>query len=301
MIPTVPGGSELTVLTPSYGPDAELCADLNRSVMELTDDVEHHIVVPHGDRKYFAELEGTRTFVHDVAEFLPRHLVKAPGANVWLNTLRPWPPVRGWIAQQLVKLSAAASFNARGVLLMDSDMVLIRRTTLDSFLVDGRPVFYRNPGAVHTGLPMHRKWHESSRSLLGLAPPPAENLTDYICWPCLWEPGIVRGLLSAVEAHTGRGWATAIGSQLQFSEMILYGVYVDEVLGGAESPTSRMRSVVYSEERPLGPGDLSALLAGVTSEDLAIMVSAKSGTGLDNRRRALSDVRGTLTDEGERS
>jgi hypothetical protein len=160
----VPGGPELAILTPSYGPDAELCADLNRSVMEMTDDgVEHHIVVPPSDRKYFSDLEGPRTFVHEVGEFLPRHLLKAPGANVWLNTLRPWPPVRGWIAQQLVKLSAAASFESKGVLLMDSDMVLIRRTSLESFTLNGRPAFYRNPGAVHAGLPLHRKWHEISR------------------------------------------------------------------------------------------------------------------------------------------
>ena len=301
MIGAVSGGSELTVLTPSYRPDAELCADLNRSVMELTDDVEHHIVVPHSDRKYFSALEGRRTFVHDVGEFLPRHLVKTPGTNVWVNALRPWPPVRGWIAQQLVKLSAAASFDARGVLLMDSDMVLIRRTSLDSFMQNGNPAFYRNPGAVHAGLPMHRRWHETSRSLLGLAPPPAENLPDYISWPCLWEPEIVRGLLSMVEAQTGRTWATAIGSQLHFSEMILYGVYVDEVLGGRESTTSGMKSVVYSEERPLGPAELSALLAGVVSDDLAVMISAKSGTDLNHRRQALADVRVALADERKRA
>ncbi|MET3950610.1 hypothetical protein ABIB29_001445 [Arthrobacter sp. UYEF36] len=296
MTGAVSRGSELTILTPSYGPDAELCADLNRSVMEMTDDVEHHIVVPHRDRKYFSDIEGGRTFVHDVGEFLPRHLMKAPGANVWVNALRPWPPVRGWIAQQLVKLSAAASFEAGGVLLMDSDMVLIRKTSLDSFKLNGRPAFYRNPGAVHAGLPLHRKWHETSRSLLGLAPPPADNLPDYISWPCLWEPGIVRGLLAAVEAHTGRTWATAIGGQLHFSEMILYGVYVDEVLGGAKSTTSRMKSIAYSEERSLGPAELSALLAGVTSEDLAIMISAKSGTDLQHRRRAMADVREALAD-----
>lgn len=299
MIPGASGGAELAILTPSYGPDAELCADLNRSVMEMTDDVEHHIVVPHSDRRYFSDMEGKRTFVHDVDEFLPRYLVKTPGANVWVNALRPWPPVRGWIAQQLVKLSVAASFEAGGVLLMDSDMVLIRRTSLSSFMLNGRPAFYRNPGAVHAGMPLHRKWHEASRSLLGLAPPPAGNLPDYISWPCLWEPAIVRGLLSAVEAHTGRTWATAIGSQLHFSEMILYGVYVDEVLGGAQSTTSRMKSIAYSEERTLGPAELSALLAGVTSEDLAIMISAKSGTGLHHRRQALAEVRKALADEGE--
>ncbi|KUM39433.1 hypothetical protein AR539_01625 [Arthrobacter sp. EPSL27] len=269
--------------------------------MELTEDVEHHIVVPHRDRKYFNDLAGRRTFVRDVREFLPGNLVRAPGANLWFNARQLWPPVRGWIAQQLVKLSAAASFETDGVLLMDSDMVLIRRTSLDSFLLNGKPTFYRNPGAVHQGLPMHRKWHESSRSLLGLTPPPAGNLTDYISWPCLWEPTVVRGLLSAIEAHTGRAWATAVGSQLHFSEMVLYGVYVDEVLGGAETTTNRMRSVVYSEERPLDPAALSALLAGVTSADLAVMVSAKSGTALLDRRQALAEVRATLAGEEERS
>lgn len=297
MIGAVPSGSDLAVLTPSYEPDAELCFDLNRSVLDMTDDVEHHIIVPHTDRKYFDHLQGGRTFIHDVGEFLPRHLVKTPGASMWVNAFRPWPPVRGWIAQQLVKLSAAASFQSKGVLLMDSDMVLIRRTSLDSFLLNGKPAFYRNPGAVHAGLPLHRKWHETSRSLLGLAPPPAGDLPDYISWPCLWEPGTVRGLLAAVEEHTGRSWTTAIGSQLHFSEMILYGVYVDEVLGGAESTTSRMKSVAYSEERPLDPGELAALFGDVTSEDLAIMISAKSGTDLGHRRRALAAIRASLADE----
>ena len=293
----VSGGSELTVLTPSYGPDAELCSDLNRSVMEMTDDVEHHIVVPRSDRKYFSDLERGRTFVHDVGEYLPRHLMKTPGVKYLGERTSPLAPRAGLDSQQLVKLSAAASFEARGVLLMDSDMVLIRKTSLDSFMLNGRPAFYRNPGAVHAGLPLHRKWHETSRSLLGLAPPPPEDLPDYISWPCLWEPGVVRGLLAAVEAHTGRTWATAIGSQLHFSEMILYGVYVDEVLGGAESTTTRMKSIAFSEERSLGPPQLSALLAGVTSEDLAIMISAKSGTDLHHRRQSLADLRQALADE----
>lgn len=295
----IPRNLDLVVVTPSYGPDAELCADLNRSVLELTDDsVVHHILVPGRDRGLFRDLEGPRTVVHDVREFLPRQMSKIPGSNLWINGSHPWPPIRGWICQQLVKLSVAASFDTSGVLLMDSDMLLVRRTSLDSFMVNGVPALYRKPSAIHVGLPLHRRWHESARSLLGLPPAPREDLTDYVCWPCLWEPRLVRRLLARVEESTGVSWVTAVGSQLHFSEMILYGVYVDEVLGGAESSTQEMKSVVYSEEQALDALGLALLLAAATSEDLAVMISAKSGTDLGTRRGALTEFTTAIADGG---
>lgn len=281
---------DLAVLTPSYSKDAELCRELNRSVLRwMPENVKHHIVVPGQDVSMFRMLLNNRTEIHEADEFLAASIWKIPHLNMWVNRSRPWPPVRGWIAQQLIKLSAASALDADAVLLVDSDMVMVAPTDLDSFRQDGKLEMYRNPGAIHSGLPKHRIWLESARNLLGLGPVDAGNLTDYICWPCVWDPKIVRAMLNRIEQVSGMLWQSAIASQLHFSEMMLYGTYVDEVLGGPAAATSQMKSVAYSEEVPLTAVEISRLLRGGPTDVLSVMISAKSGIPHDLRMKALTD------------
>lgn len=284
---TLPGG-DLAVVTPSYRPDYELCVDLNRSVLEMTaSGVIHHIIVPTQDMRTFGKLRGPRTEVHDAREFLPRSFIKAAGANIWINAARPWPPVRGWITQQIIKLAVVSALNVAGALLVDSDSVLIRETNLDTFRRDGGVALYRKPGAVNDTLPGHRLWHISGRRLLGLEPPPAGDLTDYICWPCAWDPEIVRQMLRHVQEATGQAWSTAVGAELHFSEMMLYGLYVDEVAGGTDSSVSEMQGVVHTAEIPLSQSEIESLLREAPPNKNVVMLSAKAGIPLEERRRAL--------------
>ena len=282
----------LAIITPSYAPDFELCADLHRSVQALCPPtVEHHIVVPRGDLALFRGLGGERVQVHDVAEFLPRSFLPLPGVNGWVNARRPFPPLRGWITQQIVKLAAAARLDADVALLVDSDIEFIRPVGPELFLRDGVARFYRKPGAIDERLPRHVIWHHVARRLLGL--PPAEPpFADYICWPAPWDPAVVRSLLARVEQVTGRPWATAIGAQLHFSEEILYGVFVDEVLGAPATgyATDDMLCPEYSDEVPLDEAGLRKFLDGTGPEDIAVMISAKSGTRLDLRRAAIAEA-----------
>lgn len=282
-------GKHLAIITPSYGPDSELCRDLNRSILRWTpEEVVHHIIVPTSDLPVFRMLANRRTIIHDDKEFLPPSIRRLPFLNLWVNTRRPWLPVRGWITQQLIKLAAAASSDAEAVLLMDSDMVLVAPTQLESFRQGDRLAFYRQPGAVHRGLPRHRQWLETSHHLLGLEQPGPEDLTDYICWPCVWDPAIVKSLLRRVSDTQRISWQESIASQLHFSEMMLYGAYVDGVLGGAEVTTSSMNSVAYSAEAPLALNELRALLNRSSSVQ-SVMISAKSGISYETRTKALQE------------
>lgn len=292
------GMKRLAVVTPSYGPDSELCRDLNRSVLRWTpEDVQHHIIVPRQDLPVFRMLANERTTIHDDREYLPPTIRRLPLLNMWINTRRPWLPVRGWITQQLIKLAAAAALDAGAVLLMDSDMVLVAPTDLTSFQQDGRVALYRQPGAVHPGLPRHRQWLESSHALLGLGRPGPGDLTDYICWPCAWEPETVRSLLRRVEDVQEVPWQSAVAAQLHFSEMMLYGAYVDGILGGTPATTSSMNSVAYSSEAPLDLEEISALLnrAGAVQ---SVMISAKSGIPYDVRARALQEFAHSVSGGG---
>ncbi|UKA51852.1 DUF6492 family protein [Arthrobacter sp. FW305-123] len=283
----LPGGT-LAVVTPSYLPDRELCSDLNRSVLEMTEpDVVHHIIVPDQDFPAFSGLRGPRTEVHVAREFLPRSFVKAPGLNVWINAAHPWPPIRGWIAQQIIKLAVVSRLDVDGALLLDSDSILIRQTSLETFRKNGRIALYRAPDAVDDTLPRHRLWHVTARRLLGLAPPPTCELADYVCWPCLWEPASVRTMLQHIQNVTGRHWSTAIGAHLHFSEMMLYGLYVDEVVAGMVPTVREMRGIVHTAEVPLSEAEIEHLLSEAPHDKNVVMLSAKAGIPLEVRRRAL--------------
>ena len=108
----------MSVITPSFAPDFELCVELHRSILDNSaDSVHHHIIVPRSDIKLFGRLAGQRTHILCEADFLPRSFVHLPGSNFTFNLRRLFPPVRGWILQQIVKLAAVAA--------SDSDVVVV--------------------------------------------------------------------------------------------------------------------------------------------------------------------------------
>lgn len=281
--------AELAVITPSYAPDIELCRDLNRSVLAFTSQpVMHHIIVPRRDLKLFSRLKGPRTRVLSVDEIMPKHMIGVPKANMWLNLRRPVPPVRGWVMQQLVKIQAVAQIEAEVSLLVDSDVLLVRPVTTETFRRDGRLRFYRKDAGVGEDLPRHLIWHNAARGLLGIpsAPPP---LPDYISAFTAWDRRTVLALQDRIQQVTNRPWLDAVAGQLHISEFILYGVFVDEVLGEEANmePTESMLCHSYWHQSPLDFDTAQQFVQALPAEDVAVMISAKSHTPLNVRRTAL--------------
>lgn len=282
--------TELVVVTPSYAPDAELFADLHRSVLAHTpEQTVHHVIVPPADRELFARHAGPRCQVWTYPDLLPRRYLSVPRSGLWVNARRPWPPVRGWVLQQAVKIAAAATFQAGTVLLVDSDVVLVRPTTADRFAVDGTLGLFRAEGAVHAGMERHVRWHQVARRLLGLPAGAAPPLPDYVSPFNAWDPAIVRAMQRRISASTGRDWLDAVTAELHISEFILYGVFVDEVLGGAPSaPAANMFCHTYWETTPLDRAGALEFAGQIAPDALAMMISAKSGTPREIRLTAAS-------------
>jgi PAS domain-containing protein len=277
----------LELITPSYAPDRQLCGDLVRSVRRFGPaGIRHTVVVPPRDLNLFAPLREMGATVVSTRSVMPRGFLKVPFANVWVSHRSPWPPVRGWIAQQIVKLQAVAQSSADAVLVVDSDVEFVRPFAAEDFLIGGRVPLYRVDDGVSADLPRHMLWDAVARRLLGLPPDDAERHPDYICWPCLWQPDLVRAVLQRVEKTAGRPWAAVIGRELHFSEMVLYGIYVDEVVGAA-AHTTDMHCRGFSDERALDAGALQQFVASLAPADVALMLSAKSGTDLELRRAAI--------------
>jgi hypothetical protein len=284
--------TELAVITPSYALDLELCADLNESVLRNTpDSVRHYIITPRRDLKLFSHLRGTRTEVLSVDDVLPRHVLSVPAANFWLNLHRPWPPVRGWVMQQVIKLQMATQLNADLLLLADSDVRLVRPVTSDTFRVDGQLLFYRKDKEIGGDRPRHVLWYDVAAKLLGVpsAPPP---LPDYISPFNVWDRRIVIALQQRVEQSTGNHWLDAVAGQMHLSEFFLYGVFVDKALdpGVSVLGTNSMFCREYWKHAPLGVAEGVRFVQDLSADDVAIMISAKSGTSLEVRRKILASV-----------
>ena len=285
--------TRLAVITPSYQPDFGLCEDLDRSVLENSpESVHHHIIVPRKDLELFARLAGPRTHIRCEADFLPSSFVPVPFSKFTLNLRRPFPPVRNWILQQVLKLAAVATFDDDVVVLADSDIEFIRPFTPETFVRQGTVRFYRKPNAVDERLPRHVIWQRVARTLLGL-PSVEPPYADYVSSLLAWDPGIVRRMLSHVSNTTGRPWPTAVAAQLHFSEWTFYGVYVDHLIGAPANAFSSDNSLchAYWDPVPLDAKRAAKFLGGVQAIDVAAMISAKSRTPLAVRRAAFASYK----------
>jgi hypothetical protein len=290
--------TKLAVVTPSYEQDFELCRALHGSVLShMPDGVVHHIVVPDRDVETFAELASDRCRIWPLGELVPARFLALPRINAWMNLRHPWPPVRGWVMQQMAKLEVTARLDADAVVVMDSDELLVRSVTADLVVRDGRCVLYRSPDAVHAGLRRHETWHHVARRLLGL-PRAGLPFHDYVNSLQVWDPLLVAALRERVEVVTGRRWLDAFGACIDFSEDTLYGVFVDEVVGGADPGAVRCPCHNYWDTVPLDADSAVAFARELGADDVAIMISSKSHTPLEVRQVVADELASAGFDPG---
>lgn len=228
------------IATPSYAGDYErcrlLCASIDRFV---SGHAVHYLLVEDRELALFKPLEGPRRRVIAEAELLPGWLKSRPDPltlgrrRVWtgMGALRRGiPPLRGWHAQQLRKLALPLKSGEDVVLFADSDMIFLRPFDLGNLEAGGAVRLYRKPGNIRQDMVEHVGWCEGAARILGL-PAPGFPSDDYINNLVSWRRENVVAMIDLIEKRTGRDWISAIAGQRQFSEYMIYGYYVDRVLG----------------------------------------------------------------------
>lgn len=219
-----------TLITCSYGPDYERCRRLCASTRRyLAENTEHVLVVPRRDCQRFAELAHDRTRIISVQSLMPAGTVQLPMQSRWW-LLPGCLPIRGWIMQQLAKIAAAALTRTETAVFIDSDAEFVRPFDPEVLWEHDQLRLLR----VERGAPSprHRRWSGESAQLLGIEPADWYG-ADYVGQLVAWRPDTVRELTALIERTTGRTWRRALGNTLHFSEYLLYGIYVDQVLDGA--------------------------------------------------------------------
>ena len=221
----------MSLVTCSYRPDFSRCAMLCASVDRHVEREHHHyLVVPDRDRRLFRPLESSRRSVVAVQDLLPASYYQLPGLTKWWLDSGLWP-VRGWMMQQLTKLSADRLSTSEDILFLDSDIEFIRSFDRARFSRHGALRLHRKPGEGGQGV--HLKWHHAAAELLGLEPQYFGN--DYVAPLTTWRRSSLVALKNRIEARTGKDWQSAIGRLLTVSEYTLYGVFVEHVLGLEEA------------------------------------------------------------------
>jgi len=243
--------------TPSYRGDVDrcrlLCASIDRFV---SGHAMHYLLVEDRDLPLFRDLEGPRRRILPESQLLPSWLKPRPDPfslgrrRVWTGMralARGLPPLRGWHAQQLRKFAVATVAPEEVILFADSDMLFVRPFDLAGLERDGAVRLYRKPDAITADMARHRPWCVNAAALLGIGAPSYPG-PDYINNMVSWRSDHVRGLLAHVERLSGRDWVSAIARDRQFSEYMLYGYYVEQVLGLEASghwPDARELCKVY--------------------------------------------------------
>ncbi len=187
--------------------------------------VPHYLIVARRDRSAFRHLErGKRRLIESEA-LVGKWFWQMPGPKVFWLSLKA-PPVRGWIMQQILKIAVIEAISERTLVFCDSDVAFFRRFERDDLLVSGK-VGLLDIDFVNDDF---RRWTGAARRLLGLPEHDGDcrgHVGHMICWNC----ETVKAMQERIEKSTGRHWQFALARTPNFSEYMLYGIFVREVLG----------------------------------------------------------------------
>lgn len=280
------------IITPSYTPDFERCAFLCESIREfVSPEVRHYIVVDANDYALFSSLADKNTQITVKEDLLPRWLQKIPFSrkNIWFN----WRgfPVRGWLIQQIIKIAQAAAISEEVAVFVDSDVAFVRPVDFHSLLQGELVRFHDEPEGNFASMTDHVKWHQEACKLLGIPPTPMPA-PDYIADIITWRRDNAVRLCQQLESVSGKHWISAIIQAWHFSEYVLYGTFVDRVLGedSGHYPDASKILYEYFEAKALTPVQLQKFVENISPEHVAVMISAKAGMEVDAYRHALKSI-----------
>lgn len=296
------------LVTLSFSRDFEACRLMCESAERFVPEgMEHRVIVPRADLPLFAPLASARRRLVAEEDILPwwfrrmpmpsprwRRLLRLPRRNIYITPFSP--PVRGWIAQQIMKIAAADQSKADVVVHIDSDTVFVRPLRPEHLCPDGRVRLYRDPQPA--GLETHALWQKVAGQLLGL-PEKTFYGGEYIDSCVVWKTSVLRGMTQRIADISGSDWLKTLCRTPHFAEYVLYGVYADQVLGfDAAHLVPESFSLCHSRWSGDFESDeaIDAFISAVKPHHVTCLIQSTIGSSLDLRR----DIFARVTDVAAR-
>src|ERR1700744_3655243 len=160
----------VALLTPTYGPDLELCTLLCESVdRHARSFSKHYLLVPDGDLPLFAHFASERRAGLPASESLPKWLRPLPAIFQRKRRQYWWSfrtkPVSGWHVQQFLKIAATISLPHQRFCILDSDVVFFRNFDLAQFEYPHRLPLFTLPNEITAQQVNHAHWVDTSHQL----------------------------------------------------------------------------------------------------------------------------------------
>jgi hypothetical protein len=272
------------IITPSYALDFERCQILCWSIDKfVSPNVNHYIVVDRRDYQLFSQLAGQTRKILIKESILPWWIKQVPclgKKNFWLNY--QGFPLRGWLVQQIIKLSAANYTSEDILVFIDSDVGFVRPFNLHDFIQQDKVRLFTINNAEETK--DSANWDKTTNHLLGLSQPKYFN--NYVGQIITWRRDNLLRLYQHIEKSTGQKWVKALCNSLHLSEYHLYGNFVNYILkseSGHYDDDSHIchqywDSVAMSEEQ------LKEFFQAAPSSCSALMISAKSDVSISQSK-----------------
>jgi Family of unknown function (DUF6492) len=263
----------LAFVTPSYPPDLERCELLVESLDRFGQAFRHYIIVDRADMAAFAHLASARTILIEAESVIDSRFMRIPWkGSSWYN----WRalPMRGWISQQVYKLAAVKVVPEDILVMTDSDTSFVRPFTVENFLIDGKTGLLD----VDYCAGMVPTWTGVATKLLGLSAEP--KLRGHVGNLIAWRREHILALHTHIERATGLPWQIAIARQRTFSEYILYGCYIRDVVGyDASHHAPSTRALVkqpWDHDLSTQVG-MKAYFDAIEPDNIAVMIHSKDG------------------------
>lgn len=283
--------TKFAIITPSYAPDFEHCRLLCESVQKyVPESVHHYVLVDRRDVSLFSELRGTRTHLITKEDLLPWWLIQLPMGRKWWLNLRGLP-VRGWVLQQLTKLSVDLAVDADVYVFLDSGAFFVRPYDPYDLVQGGKVPLLREDKPEWSKVPWNIRWHQVSAQLLGLSVRDYYQ-TGYVGNLVYWRREHLSQLHARIEQTTGRSWVASVANQIRISEYTLYGVFVEHVLKEAAG------HYIYDVDRSLNhwalddldKAALQRLKAQLAPHVAVVMINEKARIPISRIREVFLDT-----------
>ncbi len=256
-MPTDSASTPIAFFTPTFLRDIERFALLRRSIERFAPTIPHIAVVNTEDHREFA-----RRFGRDRGLELLRSADVLPGeierrrrksgprwlTGKWLHK----DLIKGWHAQQLMKLFALPDLKYEAAVFIDSDVLVCRPLTPDYFYVHDRLKLFRRRATNAEGFDFDIATHE----IMGNPLQQVTELFDYIYSPSLFRRSTGAALFAELERR-GRykKFVKRFLAERRPSEYNLLGYVATQVEGGRDyeviecEPDSLHHSIRFPEDR----------------------------------------------------
>ena len=208
--------------------------------------VPHYVVVQTEDVDFFREFEGGAVRLLSTAEVLApdvercrrtacaisarvgRHWTRMAGSFRRTLGIPRWPAYTGWHTQQICKLALANKLDADQVVVLDSDVIVTPQAALTDFESSwGIACFATWQPMEELGSKV-QNWVKESERLVGQAAIVNGQINTYFDTPFVLNVGVVRKLLTWLEATYDRRWDKVLLNQppRRWSEFGIYKAFL---------------------------------------------------------------------------